>query len=405
MTHVLAVLAPKLRDPIACVISMKAADRGVHRAVPSMPRGAAAWAGVADARMNLADLVATHGTQILAEWKAQVSGSLHPEAMPHPQLIDHLPAFLDEIAQAMRDCEGPDGSRVAAEHGEQRLGLGFSLDGVVREYGALRDAILAVAKVQRVTVRESERDVLFDCIITGIADAVSEYQRQRDAELQRHMNEHFAFIAHELRNPLGSALTAVSMLEKKGQLNTSERFAQVLSRGLTRMHELIDSTLRTAQMANSIRVQREHVTLAALVEDMEMSAAASAEERQVALKLEIDTDVTIDVDPRLVRSALTNLVRNAVKFSHAGGTVTVRARANAERVTIEVEDSCGGLPPGMVQQAFAPFAQLGSDRSGFGLGLAIAKQAADAHQGVIRVQDLPGKGCVFTIELPISPPG
>jgi hypothetical protein len=217
------------------------------------------------------------------------------------------------------------------------------------------------------------------------------------------MNEHFAFIAHELRNPLGSALSAVGMLERKGQLDTSERFAQVLSRGLTRMHELIDSTLRTAQLATAIHLHREPVTLAALLEDMEMSAAASAEERHVTLTFQVDDDVTINVDQRLVRSALTNLVRNAVKFSHAGGAVTVRARGTAERVVIEVEDSCGGLPPGMVQQAFVPFAQLGADRSGFGLGLAIAKQAADAHQGVIRVQDLPGRGCIFALELPIAP--
>ncbi len=354
--------------------------------------------------MNLAELLATRGADILARWKLQVSGPLHPEAMPHPQLIDHLPAFLDEIAQALRDREGPEESRVAAEHGEQRLGLGFSLDGVVREYGALRDAILEVAREEQLSVRESEEDVLFDCIITGIAEAVSEYQRQRDAELQRHMNEHFAFIAHELRNPLGSALAAIGMLERNGQLNTSERFAQVLTRGLTRMQELIDSTLRTAQLATALHVQREPVTLAALLEDMEMSATASAEERHVTLTFEVEDDVTIHVDQRLVRSALTNLVRNAVKFSHAGGAVVVRARGGSDRVLIEVEDTCGGLPPGFVHQAFAPFAQLGADRSGFGLGLAIAKQAADAHQGVIRVQDLPGKGCIFVLELPVALP-
>lgn len=353
--------------------------------------------------MNLAELLGARVEEILAQWKAQVSGSLHPEAMPHLELIDHLPAFLAEIAEAVRDLESPDDSRIAAEHGEQRLGLGFSLDGVVREYGALRDAILAVARSEQVSVREPERDVLFACIINGIASAVSEYQRQRDAELQRHMNEHFAFIAHELRNPLGSALAAVSMLDRKGQLNLSERFAQVLSRSLTRMHELIDSTLRTAQLATAVHLQREPVTLTALLEEMEVSAAASAEERQVTLTFQVDDDVTIHVDQRLVRSALTNLVRNAVKFSHAGGAVTVRARGGTERVVIEVEDSCGGLPPGMVQQAFAPFAQLGADRSGFGLGLAIAKQAADAHQGVIRVQDLPGKGCIFALELPAAP--
>ncbi len=351
--------------------------------------------------MNLAELLATRRDDVLKRWNVAVRGSLHPEAMRHLELIDHLPAFLDEIAQALRHRESTEGSRIAADHGVQRLGLGFSLDSVVREYGALRDAILELAKVEQLTVRESERDLLFDCIITGIAEAVSEYQRQRDAELQRNMNEHFAFIAHELRNPLGSALAAVGMLERKGQLDKSDRFAQVLNRGLQRMQQLIDSTLRSAQFGTGIHLTREPVTLTALLEDMEMAATASAEQRDIALTFHVENDVTVSVDVRLVSSALSNLVRNAVKFSHDGGAVEVRARGSAERVVIEVEDTCGGLPPGAVQQVFAPFAQMGTDRSGFGLGLAIAKQAADAHDGVIRVQDLPGKGCIFVLELPV----
>ncbi len=352
--------------------------------------------------MNLAELLATRRDDVLKRWEGAVRGSLHPEAMRQLELVDQLPAFLDEITEALRDRESTEGSRIAADHGVQRLGLGFSLDAVVREYGALRDAILAVAKVEQLTVRESEQNLLSDCIITGIAEAVSEYQRQRDAELQRHMNEHFAFIAHELRNPLGSALAAIGMLERNGQLNKSDRFAQVLNRSLQRMHSLIDSTLRSAQLATGIHLVREPVTLTALLEDMEMATAASAEQRDITLTFHVENDVTVSVDLRLVTSALSNLVRNAVKFSHDGGAVEVRARGSAERVVIEVEDTCGGLPPGAVQELFAPFAQLGTDRSGFGLGLAIAKQAADAHLGVIRVQDLPGKGCIFVLELPVS---
>jgi signal transduction histidine kinase len=71
------------------------------------------------------------------------------------------------------------------------------------------------------------------------------------------------------------------------------------------------------------------------------------------------------------------------------------------RLVIEVEDCCGGLPPGKVEEAFAPFVRLDTKQSGFGLGLAIAKQAVDAHGGAIRVQNLPGKGCVFVLELPV----
>src|SRR5262249_28105690 len=121
-----------------------------------------------------------------------------------------------------------------------------------------------------------------------------------------------------------------------------------------------------------------------------------------ALSHSVDRDVELFVDARLVRSALTNLVHNAVKFSHPGTSVEVRTRIENDRVVIEVEDRCGGLPPGTVEKAFVPYAQMGKDRSGFGLGLAIAKEASDAHGGTIRIQDLPGKGCVFALELPLG---
>jgi signal transduction histidine kinase len=320
--------------------------------------------------------------------------------MPRLELVDHLPTFLDEVAEALRLRSSPDRSPTAAEHGVQRLGLGFNVDSVVREYGALRECIVETADEERITIRDRERDVLSDCVITGIAGAVSEYQRQREAEQHRQASEHFAFVAHELRNPLGSSLAALSLLKRKGKVPADDRHFQVLERGLTRMHELIDGSLRLAQIGSGITLRRDRVMLRSLLEDAEVAAAANAEEKGVELTVHVEADAELRVDPRLVRSALTNLVRNAVKFTHEGGRVQIRAHLDDDRVTIEVEDRCGGLPPGAVEKAFAPFVQLGADRSGFGLGLAIAKQAADAHGGAIRVQNLPGKGCIFALELP-----
>ena len=90
--------------------------------------------------------------------------------------------------------------------------LGFSLESVVKEYGALRDAIVMVAREVGGQISLAELQAVFDCIIKGIAYAVGEYSRQRDAELMRQANEHFAFVAHELRNPLASAMLALSLL-------------------------------------------------------------------------------------------------------------------------------------------------------------------------------------------------
>jgi hypothetical protein len=79
-------------------------------------------------------------------------------------------------------------------------------------------------------------------------------------------------------------------------------------------------------------------------------------------------------------------------------------RATADRVLFEVEDECGGLPPGKAEDLFQPFEQRASDRSGLGLGLSICRRAAKASDGDLRVRDMPGTGCVFTLDLPRKPP-
>jgi signal transduction histidine kinase len=166
----------------------------------------------------------------------------------------------------------------------------------------------------------------------------------------------------------------------------------------------LDNVVHESQIGSGISIQPTKVRLRTLLEEVELSARAEAEQKRIDLRVNVDEDFELTVDKRLTHSALTNLVRNAVKFTHERGSVEVRAQRNGTTLTIEVEDSCGGLPPGAAEKAFVPFAQLGSDRSGFGLGLPIAKQAADAHGGKIRVDNLPGKGCIFALELPSLAP-
>ncbi len=272
----------------------------------------------------------------------------------------------------------------------------------MREYGALRDAILASAMASGAEISFRELQVLFDTTVTGIAGAVSEYAHQRDAELVRLTNEHFAFIAHELRNPLSSAMLGLQLLEEKGQLPKPSRSADAVEHGIRRAVELIDETLRAARVASGIELRRQWTTLKTLFQEVELGAVSEAESRDVKLCLQVGNDDRISLDVRLVCSALGNLVRNAVKYTKPGSEVTLRGQITNGRLVVEVEDCCGGLPPGKVEEVFAPFVRLNSRPGGFGLGLAIAKQAADAHGGSIRVQNLPGKGCIFVLELPIA---
>jgi signal transduction histidine kinase len=360
-------------------------------------------------RMDLHEVLAAKRDDVMLRWRGLVKGTIAPEAMRPIELVNHLPIFLDEIVSALREDAGlpsagpsPEESATAAGHGQQRLRLGFSLDAVVREYGALRDAIVATARDASTQITFRELHVLSDAIISGIAHAVTEYTHQRDAELLRQANEHFAFIAHELRNPLSSSMMALHLLKAKGLITTEGQSVRALERGLRSATELVEQTLKVARVAAGIELRRQTTTLRALFDDAEMGAVSEAEAKGIELRLKVASDERVSVDRRLVSSALGNLLRNGVKYSNPGGVVEVRGAIANGRVVIEVEDSCGGLPPGKVEEAFAPFVRLDDRQSGFGLGLAIAKQAVDAHGGSIRVQNVPGKCCIFILELPLA---
>jgi signal transduction histidine kinase len=97
-----------------------------------------------------------------------------------------------------------------------------------------------------------------------------------------------------------------------------------------------------------------------------------------------------------------NLLHNAFKNTPADGRVVLRAHADERRLLVEVEDECGGIPSskGDLFQVFGD--RRGSDRSGLGLGLSIARKAVRAHGGEILIRNMPGKGCVFVIEVPLA---
>jgi signal transduction histidine kinase len=128
-----------------------------------------------------------------------------------------------------------------------------------------------------------------------------------------------------------------------------------------------------------------------------------SEYRKIRFTVEpVDPALSIDADPQLLASAVMNLLHNAFKNTPEGGHVVLRARAVQATLHIETEDECGGILPseGDPFQVFAD--RRGSDRSGLGLGLSIARKAVRAHGGEISIRNRPGTGCVFIIEVPLA---
>ena len=137
------------------------------------------------------------------------------------------------------------------------------------------------------------------------------------------------------------------------------------------------------------------------MEEAEVSASMEASAHGMTLSVtSVAAGIDVAVDRQLLSGALTNLLQNAFKFTRPQGHVSLAASSTDDRVSIAVEDECGGLPPGKADELFRPFEQQSANRRGLGLGLSISRRSVEAIGGGLAVRDVPGIGCVFTIDLP-----
>jgi signal transduction histidine kinase len=180
------------------------------------------------------------------------------------------------------------------------------------------------------------------------------------------------------------------------------RAVEILERNLRRTTDVIDSALTHASLRMGVLPRPESIRMPPFIEELALEGSLEADEKKITVLVDVAPDLVVDADARLLRSAVSNLLHNAIKFSRREATIVVGAQLREGRVAIDVADGCGGLPPGKAEELFAPLVQRAGDRTGFGLGLAIAMQAATAHNGTVKVRDVPGTGCVFTIDLPAT---
>jgi signal transduction histidine kinase len=139
------------------------------------------------------------------------------------------------------------------------------------------------------------------------------------------------------------------------------------------------------------------------MEEVSVVAAMEAQAQRVELTVApTEKGLAVDADPQILAGALANLLQNAFKFTKPHGRIVLKAYSAADRVLIEVEEECGGLVVGKTEEMFRPFDESSAGRAGLGLGLAISRRGVEASGGKLRVRDLPGVGCVFTVDLPPS---
>jgi len=319
--------------------------------------------------------------------------------------------FLEQLVAALRSAtwhgdrtvEQDEIRQGARLHGEQMFHMGLPVAEVVRDYGSVCQAVTELAVEQNAAISTEDFQRLNLCLDHAIADAVTEFARQREQAIEDRGTEKLGVLAHELRNLLNTAMLSFEIM-KSGQVAIGGSTGAVHARSLLGLRNLVDRSLADVRLDAGIS-SFEPIGVSELVHDLQIGASLQADAKGVALHVgAVDRTLTIEGDRQSLAAALSNLLHNAFKFTRKGGHIALSVRTTTDRVLFEIEDECGGLPPGEATRLFLPFEQHGTDRSGVGLGLAICLKAARANGGEIHVRDLPGKGCVFTLDLPRRPP-
>lgn len=348
------------------------------------------------------------------------SGSAEHQAKGVPLFLTQLTRTLRAEAQghdreSVRTSGGAGGDVLALSemgvsataHGKVLLSLGFTVDQVVHDYGDLCQAITDLAVERDAPFSIDEFRTLNRCLDNAIADAVTGFAEQRDeaVALQSSVdeNERLGFLVHELRNYLQTATLAFTALES-GKLAIGGSTSGLVKRSLASMAALLTRSFSELKLS-AAPLASEKFPVELLLADARIAAALYARTSGCTLTVQpVDPLIMVEGNRVLLAAALINLLQNASKFTHAFSEIMLSAYGVDDRVLIDVQDHCGGLPPGSVESLFKPFKQAGADRSGLGLGLSIARRSVEADGGSLSVRDLPGTGCIFTIDLPRCSP-
>lgn len=370
----------------------------------------------------LHEFLNAHRGELIDRCRVKVARRSAPKVTP-AELAHGIPLFLDQLIRTLQVEQGADplqsrkvsgsaggggsGSSEmgasAALHGRELLQRGFTVDQVVHDYGDLCQAITDLAFETDAAIEIDEFRTLNRCLDNAIAEAVTEYAAQRSTHVTSNsvqaLNERLGFIAHELRDLVHTTTLAV-MAMRQGNVGMTGATGAVLDRCLNGLRQLADRSLADVRITAGMTLRRERISLAALVDQIAGAALLEADARKCRFTVSpVDRNLAVEVDRDMLFSAVGNLLHNAFKFTQAHTEVTLRAYGLADRILIDVEDHCGGLPLGAADQMFLPFTQNGANRSGLGLGLTMCQRSVEANNGVLRVRDVPGSGCVFTIDL------
>ncbi|MCP8969263.1 sensor histidine kinase [Ectobacillus ponti] len=225
--------------------------------------------------------------------------------------------------------------------------------------------------------------------------------------MKQERSEFLASVAHELRTPL-TYVRGYADIAKRGTLTNEERkqYLSIIQEEADRVTRLVNDLFELAQMEkHNFVIHKKTIDASAFLQRMIAKLQPSYEQKHVTLSLQSANSLYAAIDEERFEQVMMNLLNNALAHSEPHSRTTVTAAVEQQALLIQVQDEGEGIPAGDIPHVFERFYRVDKSRTrakgGSGLGLAIVKEIVELHGGSIAVRSSPGKGTVFTIQLPL----
>ncbi|HEX4494296.1 MAG TPA: sensor histidine kinase [Thermoanaerobaculia bacterium] len=230
------------------------------------------------------------------------------------------------------------------------------------------------------------------------------------AETDRRKDEFLAMLAHELRNPIGAIANASYLLEHFGPSDPqTTKPVAIIRRQIQHLVRMVDDLLDVSRITRGkVELRRQRLDLAEVLRQAAEASRPLADAKGQTLRLELPAEtLPLDGDATRLEQVVSNLLRNAVKFTGTGGTIELAVRREGSRAVVRVRDDGIGIPAALLARVFDLFAQgeQGLDRSGAGLGigLTLVRSLVEIHGGSVEARsEGPGQGSEFEVWLPLA---
>jgi PAS domain S-box-containing protein len=227
----------------------------------------------------------------------------------------------------------------------------------------------------------------------------------RDADKRK--DEFLAMLAHELRNPLAPLRTVVAVLKRGSTLREPADLISLMERQITHLTRLVDDLLEVSRITQGrISLKREPLLLGAVVYGAAEAVASSVEDQSQTLTVDIPKEtVWLCGDPTRLSQVIVNVLNNSIKYTPAGGSISLSADIDEEQISISIRDTGAGISQELLPHIFDLFTQgeqtLDRSNGGLGIGLSLVRKLVEMHDGSINIESAgAGTGTTVTMRFP-----